>query len=274
MINTGIFPDKLKIAKVIPIYKKGDYRPMSLLPSIFKVFEKVIFKQLYSYFENEKIFNAGQYGFKSGHSTELAVLEIIDRITIDMDNGKIPINIYLDLSKAFDTLDHSIDKLKHYGICHKSISLLKSYLSHRKQYVTWNDIDSQYNSINTGVPQGSILGPLLFIIYINDFSKASELFDFIMYADDTTLMSVLNAFGINKDMKLNDELHKVSEWLLVNRLSLNTDKTKCMIFHQCNKIVEIPNVKINNVEIECVNNFNLLGININKNLNWKHHTDK
>ena len=194
MINTGIFPDKLKIVKAIPIYKKGDeavfsnYRPISLLPLISKVFEKVIFKQLYSYFKNEKIFNAGQYGFKSGHSTELAVLEIIDRITIDMDNGKISINIYLDLSKAFDTLDHSIliDKLKHYGIRHKSISLLKSYLSHRKQYVTWNDTDSQYNSINTGVPQGSILGPLLFIIYINDFSKASELFDFIMYADETT----------------------------------------------------------------------------------------
>ena len=106
------------------------------------------------------------------------------------------------------------------------------------------------------------------------FSKASELFDFIMYADDTTLMSVLNAFGINKDMQLNDELHKVSEWLLVNRLSINTDKTKCMIFHQYNKIIEIPNVTINNVEIECVRNFNLLGININKNLNWKHHTDK
>ena len=219
MINPGIFPDKLKIAKVIPIYKKGDeavfsnYRPISLLPSISKVFEKVIFKQLYSYFENEKIFNDGQYGFKSGHSTQLAVLEIIDRITIDMDNGKIPINIYLDLSKAFDTLDHSIliDKLKHYSIRHKSISLLKSYLSHRKQYVTWNDTDSQYNSINTGVPKGSILGPLLFIIYINDFSKSSELFDFILNADDTTLMSVLNAFGINKDMQLNDELHKVSE---------------------------------------------------------------
>ena len=153
-----------------------------------------------------------------------------------MDNGKILINIYLDLSKAFDTLDHSIliDKLKHYGILHKSISLIKSYLSHLKQYVTWNDTDSHYNSINTGVLQGSILGPLLFIIYIND------------------LMGVLNAFGINKDMQLNDELHKVSEWHLVNPLSLNTDKTKCMIFHQYNKIVEIPNVKINNVEIECV----------------------
>ena len=90
-----------------------------------------------------------------------------------MDNGKIPINIYLDISKAFDTLDHSIliDKHKHYGIRYKSISLLKSYLSHRKQYVTWNDTDLQYNSINTSVPQGSILGPLLFIIYINDFLK-------------------------------------------------------------------------------------------------------
>ena len=124
MLRTGIFPNKLKIAKVIPLYKNKDdthitnYRPISILPSISKIFEKVIYIQLYDYFTDNDLFSHSQYGFRSNHSTELAVLEVIDRIILDMDKGKLPINIYLDLSKAFDTLDFNIllDKLRHYGI--------------------------------------------------------------------------------------------------------------------------------------------------------------
>ena len=173
-LNTGTFPDNLKLAKVIPIHKKGDnklfdnYRPISILPAISKVFEKVIFDQLYEHFNSNGLFYSSQYGFKKNHSTELAVLELIDRITEELDKGNIPINIlYLDLSKAFDTLNHHIllHKLKYYGLNNSAIKICQSYLDNRKQYVEYNNAKSKLTDINVGVPQGSIMGSLLFIIY-------------------------------------------------------------------------------------------------------------
>ena len=163
---TGIFPDKLKIAKVVPIYKSEDenifnnYRPISILPALSKVFEKIIFNQTYSYFDDHNLFFGNQYGLRNKHSTELAVLEVIDRITNQLDKGQTPINIYLDLSKAFDTLDHDIliNKLQYYGVHGSALRLLKNYLTERKQYVIYNETPSELGSITTGVPQCSILG--------------------------------------------------------------------------------------------------------------------
>ena len=206
MLNTGIYPDELKIAKIKPIFKKGDnkdftnYRPISLLPSISKIFERVIYNQLYSYFNDNKLFFTSQYGFRKEHSTELACIEIVDRIIQKLDKNEIPINIYLDLSKAFDTLNHDIllAKLKFYGISGIAYQLFESYLTNRKQFVEYDDIKSDTLDIISGVPQGSILGPLLFIIYMNDISESSNLFDFINYADDTTLNSVLSTFESNR----------------------------------------------------------------------------
>ena len=211
-LETGIFPSKLKIAKVIPIFKKGDelifdnYRPISILPSISKVFERIICNQIHSYFHVNDLYFCSQYGFRKEHSTELAVLELIDRITQQLDKGTTPINVYLDLSKAFDTLHHNIllHKLKYYGIEGTALRLFESYLNERQQYVDLDGTNSNYNRILTGVPQGSILGPLLFIIYINDIAQSSKHFNFIIYADDTTLCSTLK---INADAtQLNMEL--------------------------------------------------------------------
>ena len=141
IMKTGVFPNKMKLAKVIPIYKKEDptqvtnYRPISLLPVLSKVVEKTIAKQLSEYFEENKLFNPNQYGFRTGHSTEHAALELVDKITSQMDNNETPINIFLDLSKAFDTIDHNIllDKLKYYGLDDTAIKLFRSYLTNRYQ---------------------------------------------------------------------------------------------------------------------------------------------
>ena len=158
-----------------------------------------------------------------------------------MDRNEIPFSIFLDLSKAFDTLDHTIllKKLKHYGINGKALQLCESYLTNRAQYVEINGVKSGALPITTGVPQGSILGPLLFIIYINDFSLASQVFTFISYADDTTLFSTLNNFtntpNIDQNCLINEELIKINEWLEINKLSLNIAKTKYMLFHMHNK---------------------------------------
>ena len=200
---TGIFPDRLKIAKVIPLFKKGDqhildnYRPISLLPVISKVFEKIVFDQLYQYFTDNDLIFTSQYGFRKLHSTELASIELIDRIAQYMDSGKLPLSIFLDLSKAFDTLDHSIllDKLKFYGISNTPLKWFQSYLRSRQQFVEFDGTCSGITFINTGVPQGSILGPLLFLIYMNDIHTASDKFDMILYADDTNLISPLCSFN-------------------------------------------------------------------------------
>ena len=217
---TGVFPEKLKIAKVIPLYKKKDktllenYRPVSILSSVSKVFERTMYNQIYQYFSDNKLFYQSQYGFRQNHSTEFATIELVDRLISEMENNEIPLNIYLDLSKAFDTLDHAIllEKLKHYGIKDRALDLLESYLTNRQQYVHLNDTTSDLLPIITGVPQGSILGPLLFIIYVNDLSNASNFFYPIIYADDTTLMTTLKTItlhDINNDINriINNELY-------------------------------------------------------------------
>ena len=146
-IATGYFPEELKLSRVKPLYKNGDstlisnYRPIYLLPSLSKVYERVIFDQLFQYMSNNNLLNISQYGFRLGHSTELAALELMDRLCKDMDQGLIPANIYIDLSKAFDTLVHEIllKKLAYYGVVGIAQTLFKEYLTERFQYVQFND---------------------------------------------------------------------------------------------------------------------------------------
>ena len=247
MLSNGIFPDDLKIAKVIPLFKKGDqsllnnYRSISLLPSISKILERIIFNQIHTYFSTNDLYYSGQYGFREKHSTQMAALELIDRITQDIDAGSVPIAIFIDLSKAFDTLDHNIliSKLQYYGINGVALRLMRSYLSNRKQFVQFGTYSSNSTDILMGVPQGSILGPLLFIIYINDMARSSDIFKFLSFADDTTLITKLR---INNS--LNDELNNFHNWLKSNKLSLNVNKTKAIAFHMHQKVIQLPLLQI------------------------------
>ena len=231
MLQTGQFPNELKLSKVKPLFKSGDsskfsnYLPISLLPSISKIYEYVLFYQLFDYFTINKLFCMHQYGFRPGHSTELAALKLVDHLTKEVDRRNVPINIYIDLSKAFDTLDHTIllDKLSYYGISQFENELFFNYLSERFQYVEYKGSKSESKLISTGVPQGSILGPLLFLIYINDLPMASNMFNMMMYFDDTTLYCNLSQHI--HEFEINSELVKVKEWLSSNKLSLIVSKT-------------------------------------------------
>ena len=287
-LTTGIFPDKLKIGKIVPVYKKGNhklidnYRPISLLPTISRIFETVIYSQLYEYIEHHHIMNDSQYGFRKAHSTVYTATELIDRLTYKLDNNKIPFNIYIDLSKAFDTLNHSIllSKLHYYGIRNTALTLLKSYFTNRKQYCDYKGTSSIMLLIHKGVPQGSLLGPLLFILYVNDFYLSSNKCTFLMYADDTTLLSTYDTFHTNTDTdiatiqrNINEELLRVTTWLSRNKLLINTTKTKMTVFHTQQKHISYPDVIINNSHVEIVDDFKLLGITVNKHLKWNTHIE-
>ena len=285
-LSTGRFPDKLKIAKIIPIYKGNEsdinsvnnYRPISILPIISKIFEKIVYNQLYNFFDQHNLFFSSQYGFRQDHSTEFATLELTNKIHEHLNNGLNPIAVYMDLSKAFDTINHDIliNKLKHYGVTGTELEWFVSYLANRFQYVTHSFSKSSLKEITTGVPQGSILGPLLFIIYINDLPSISDL-DIIQYADDTCLLIPFkHTLDQNKLLsttnQINNKLKIIYEWLSANKLSLNVNKTKCTLFHYKQKVINtFPNIQINKTPLNFVQHYKFLGILIDDTLSWDAH---
>jgi hypothetical protein len=286
-LASGIFPEYLKIAKVFPLHKKGptnvidNFRPISLLTSISKVFEKIVFTQLYAYLIENNIIHDSQYGFRKQHSAEHATMELSDILLNNLDKKGTPMSIHLDLSKAFDTLDHDIllQKLNLYGIQATSLSWFRSYLTNRKQFVDINQHSSTPLLISTGVPQGSILGPLLFILYINDIVYSSDFFQFIMYADDTTLICNKTPTHSTYEtfiQRVNKELNNIFIWLCVNKLSLNVLKTKYMVYRNKNKPTQIGDieVEINNIVIDRVSQFNFLGVILDESLTWIPHINK
>ena len=277
----GCFPDELKIAKVCPVYKGGtktsfsNYRPISVLPSFSKIFEKLVYNRLESYVLSKNILVNNQYGFRRMHSTYMAILDMFDKVSESIDKHEVSIGVFIDLSKAFDTLNHTIllEKLEHYGIRGLPLLWFKDYLSNRKQFVLLNNTSSQMRRITCGVPQGSILGPLLFILYVNDMINCSKLLHFILFADDTNLFYSSSNYNDLMDV-VNNELDKLSEWFRTNKLSLNISKTNYILFGNRRKCLSDTNfmIHINGNMIERVIVTKFLGVYIDQDLNWKHHT--
>ena len=193
----------------------------------------------------------------------------MDRNLDNMNRNLTPVNVYLDLSKAFDCLDHNIllSKLKFDGLNDNALRLLKNYLSDRDQYVQLGNTKSQLHGISRGIPQGSVMGPLLFNIVINDLNAATKQIDLIMYADDTTLISTLETFGNTNrpteiENNISNEISKITTWLHSNKLKLNASKSKFMIFFKHPKIIPKLNIWANGNQIDEVQKFNFLGITI------------
>ena len=235
-LNNGVVPSQFKIAKVIPIFKAGEknsmdnYRPISLLSVFSKIMEKIVASRLLSFLDTNGILSKWQFGFRSGHSTAHPMVHFLNNICDSLNNNKHTIAVFCDLKKAFDTCDHRILilKLKKYGLADTEINWFKSYLTDRKQFVTINKSSSPLLNITLGVPQGSILGPLLFILYINDLQLSSK-FLALLFADDTTLL--LTHSNIDELMVMaNTEFQKICEFFRVNRLVLHPDKTKFILF--------------------------------------------
>ena len=253
-LNQGKFPDPLKIARVTPVYKAEDpnvmsnYRPISVLPVFSKILEKLMLKRLSHFFETYNIFYKLQFGFRSRHSTSLALIYLTDIIIQSINNGDTVLGVLIDYSKAFDTVNHNIllSKLNKYGVRGIANDWIRNYLSDRKQFTSFNSNNSNSLPITCGVPQGSILGPFLFLCYINDLPNVSNLLTPLIFADDT------NLFITGKDPEslittLNQELVKLTQWTNTNKLSLNSGKTKYIVFTKPRKSLVIASqLRLNN----------------------------
>ena len=275
----GIFPSLNKLSDVCPIFKKDDktkcenYRPISLLSNMSKLFERLMYNRLDDFLQTSGNMYKFQFGFRKGYSTNHALLSIVEKIRNALDNKLFTCGVFIDLEKAFDTVNHKIllAKLNHYGIRGIANSWFASYLSNRYQSVCINGVNSPQLLVTCGVPQGSILGPLLFLLYINDMNLAVESSTIFHFADDTNLLySAKNLktlrINLNKDLKL---LH---EWLCANRLSLNEGKTEFIVFRppRCNIGVRIT-LTLNHTKLFESSKVKYLGIILDNKLNWKPH---
>ena len=282
----GIFPEAMKKADVVPLYKSKDhqdsnnYRPISLLLTLSKLLEKIMYKRTYSFLESSGQIYESQYGFRTAHSCENAICELVSEIIKGKQDGMHTLAVFLDLSKAFDSLQHDVllRKLYKYGIRGVAHNWFKSYLNGRQMRVKCNVASSgkteysSYREVAYGTPQGSCLGPLIFLIFTNDLHRHLVYSSSILFADDTTLYKTHRNLVYLK-WCLEDDLNTLSDWFAANKLTLNLDKTVCMLFQKNNMNDEIT-LKVNDMTIRNQTETKFLGMWLDQSLNWHSHIQK
>ena len=288
-LQSGFIPQEYKVAKIVTIHKGGvassfdNYRPISILPAFSKLLEKIVANQLMKYLDKFEILYKDQYGFRKKHNTTQPLLKVLDRIFNGL-NKNVPeysICLFLDLKKAFDTVNVSYlsKKLEFYGLKGKAKTWFKNYLTGRQQYVSIDGTNSTKKYVSMGIPQGSVLGPILFLLYINDLPNATKLFTYL-FADDTSMINSSN--DLKKLIKeTNNELRKALDWFNANRLSLNIGKTKYMLFRNNSMPFEseICKIKIGGQEIERIGRdcktktFKFVGLMLDDNFTWEYHVN-
>lgn len=277
--NLGIFPECLKITTITPVFKSGDsqnvdnYRPISVFSFFAKIFESCMSKRIISYILKYKIICPQQFGFLKGKSTSDAVNSILEFIYNSLNKKEYSISIFLDLKKAFDTVNRQIliKKLEYYGFRGMNLEWFKSYLKNRVQRVKIGRHVSDPLFVNIGLPQGSNMAPILFILYINDIVNASDKFLYSMYADDTALI-LKDSCLENLISVVNQQLSLVNNWLIANKLTLNCQKTKWILFTNAKGYVVTDDaVKINNNTIERCFQIKYLGLILDCDLKFDKH---
>ena len=271
-LQNGIFPNNMKLSIISPLYKGNtkteiiNYRPVSLLPTISKVLEKIVHIRVTKFLSKYKILYEGQYGFREKRSTSDAILDLTGNVVENINRGFFTLCLFLDMSKAFDSLYHGtvMKKLEFYGIRGIPLSWFRSYLLDRIMKVKFKNCISNSFIIEYGTPQGSVLGPLIYIILANDLVKSLKICNAITYADDTTIYASGNNLKLIYK-KVNKDIDNLNNWFKSNSLTLNVAKTKYMIFRPKRKDINYNGIlKLENIVIEKVNNFKFLGVHIDE----------
>lgn len=280
-LTEGQFPESLKIAKVSPIFKSGskmdpgNYRPISVLPILSKVYEKIIHNRLSEFLASTNFLCEKQYGFRPKSNTLIATIDLVTKIKLNFDSKKLTLGVFIDLRKAFDTVSHEIllMKLNSLGVTGSAYEMLKSYLSNRYQIVKIGEFQSEPQLITFGVPQGSILGPLLFLIYINNIHEIGLKGDISLYADDTSLFYSGSSISPIIEQAQND-LDLLNTWLKSNLLTINIAKTNYIIFAAKNKNIDQHNkLNIDGEALNRVHEEKYLGLVLDDQLTWKPHIE-
>lgn len=281
-LSEGVFPENMKLAIVKPVYKGKckseiiNYRPISLLSVISKILEKIVHDRLIKFFEKWKVLYEGQYGYRKGRSTTDAILDFTGNVIENLNKGNYTIGIFLDMSKAFDSINHKtlLRKLEYYGIRGSALEWFKSYFKQRQIVVNYKNKTSDLYQMPYGTPQGSVLGPLLYLIFANDLVKCLRFSNCVTFADDTTVfLSGNNLKFLYR--KANEDLRHLSAWFNSNSLTLNAEKSKYILFRTKNKTLNnVSELKISDSEIKRVKHTQFLGVIIDEFLDWELHVKR
>jgi len=284
--ETGIFPDQLKVSKIIPIFKKGrktemsNYRPISITNPIAKIIERLLHVRMINYLDRFNLIYDYQFGFRKNYSTSIAVLDVVNMVQNELFKGNYVLGIFMDLQKAFDTVNISIllSKLEYYGFRGCCLDWFRSYLKDRPQYTVVNDSVSALRTSTCGIPQGTVLGPLLFTLFINDIAASLKKANIKLFADDSNMFVIAdNPTALFNTA--NCELSNLSQWIKANRLHVNYDKTNYILFEankKSNVICDpstLPSISLDGHVIERVHVVKYLGVFINEKLSWIEHID-